>query len=133
MLESFAQVDVAPGLRASLLASNEQLAQRAASPAGTKVLGLVVAHRLRSYSGDIAEVTTWEVGEYWGPGLEPAQYWALADLSLHWSGGRWQIVFLREHVPGPVPARIATRGAAITAAYWNGALAGMTAPYYGAG
>lgn len=131
-LRTFADTLVAPAKRRSLLTASQRLAQ-SGPPHGTRAVGLVVAHALRRYAGDRARVTTWQVGSYWGPGLQPSQYWALADLSLRWADGRWQIASLDERLPGPVPPRIAAPPAARKVSVWNRALAGMSAPYYGAG
>ena len=130
-LEAFADRLVAPPERPSLLSASERLAQQDGPPAGTTAIGTVIAHRLRSYTGATARVTTWDLGSYWGAGLAPTQYWAVADLSLRWRDGHWDIASLDERLPGPVPARIAP--GADTSTSWSEALAGMSAPYYGAG
>jgi hypothetical protein len=128
-LETFATTVVAPSGRQSLIDASARLAQQGPPP-GTNVIGTVVAHRLDSYTGPAARVSVWDVGDYWGAELEPAQYWALADLSLRWMGGRWWVVSLDERVPGPVPALVAAGATGSTS--WSQALAGMDAPYYGA-
>lgn len=132
-LEAFAKALLIPAARPVLIAASERLAQGSSPPAGTSAIGTVVAHALRSYVGDAAEVSTWELGSYWGAGLVPTQYWALADLSLRWSDGRWQVVSVQERLPGPVPARVSGAQAARTSASWNQALTGMSAPFYGDG
>jgi hypothetical protein len=132
-LQEFADALVQPAARGELLRASAQLDRRSAPPPGTRALTTLVGHALRAYTADTARVTTWEVGSYWGPSLAPRQYWALADLVLRWSGGRWWIVSLDERVPGPVPALIAARSGATTAAAWDVGLDGMSAPYYGAG
>lgn len=132
-LQRFADTLVLPAARDGLLRANAELERRSAPSAGTRAITTVVGHVLRAYTADSAQVTTWEVGSYWGPGLAPTQYWALADLALRWGEGRWRIASLDERIPGPVPALIAAGPGATTATAWNEALAGMSAPYYGAG
>jgi hypothetical protein len=73
------------------------------------------------------------VGSYWGQNLVPTQYWAVADLTLRFLGGRWRVTALDERLPGPVPARTVGTTAAASAGTWRRALAGMSAPYYGTG
>jgi hypothetical protein len=102
-------------------------------PPGTNAIGTVVAHSLVRYARARARVRAWEVGSYWGGELAPTQYWAMADLTLRFLGGRWQVTALDERLPGPVPARIGGTAAAATAGTWSRALAGMSAPYYGTG
>jgi hypothetical protein len=130
-LGAFADAVVAPAERQPLLDASERLAQQGGPPPGTNVISTVVAQRLRGYTSGTARVTTWDLGSYWGAGLEPIQYWALVDLSLRWMGGRWWVVSLEERLPGPVPALVAS--GASTSASWGEALAGMRAPYYGGG
>ena len=132
-LQHFADALVLPAARGGLLHVSAQLERRSAPPGGTHAITTLVGHVLRAYAADTARVTTWEVGSYWGPSLAPTQYWALADLVLRWSGGRWWIASLDERVPGPVPALIAALPGATTSAAWDLALDGMSAPYYGAG
>jgi hypothetical protein len=129
-LETFGNTVVAPSERRSLIDANARLAQQGPPP-GTNVIGTLVAHRLDSYTGPDARVSVWDVGDYWGAELEPTQYWALADLSLRWTGARWWVVSLDERLPGPVPALVAV--GATGSPSWSQALAGMDAPYYGAG
>jgi len=132
-LERFADTLVLPAARDGMLRVGAELERRSAPPAGMRAITTVVGQVLRTYATDTARVTTWEVGSYWGPGLAPTQYWAIADLTLRWGAGRWRIAWLDERIPGPVPALVAAGPGATTAAAWDAALAGMSAPYYGAG
>jgi hypothetical protein len=132
-LRAFANALLAVRARQGFMAASERLAEGSSPPAGTSAIATVVAHALRSYGGDTAEVSTWELGSYWGAGLAPTQYWALADLSLRWSDRRWRVVSVQERLPGPVPARVTSDRAARTSAIWDQALTGMSAPYYGDG
>jgi hypothetical protein len=129
-LREFADALVAPAARPSLLATTARLPS---PPPGTNAIGTVVAHSLVSYARARARVSAWEVGSYWGESVAPTQYWAMADLTLRFFGGRWQVTVLEERLPGPVPARIAGTSAAATAGTWSQALTGMSAPYYGMG
>jgi hypothetical protein len=73
----------------------------------------------------------WTIGTYWGGGAVPTQYWSLTELSLQWSTDRWRVVAARVWLPGPIPARVGNGAWDRTDAVWNGALAGMSGPYYG--
>lgn len=131
-LAQFANAVVAPAAREQFIADNQRRAQPQGLPRGARVLATVVAHRLDSYSAPSAVVSTWALATGWDA-LAPTQYSALVQLSLRWSGDRWQISAVRESLPGPVPGRVAGTRQARSAGAWDRALTGMAAPYYGDG
>lgn len=52
---------------------------------------VIGAHRLDSYRGNSAVVTTWAGQIYWGPGQPPEQVWAIGQTTLQWAQGRWLV------------------------------------------
>jgi hypothetical protein len=95
------------------------------------VIGIAVAHRLEHYGAGAADVAVWALASQWDGATLPAQYSALVELLLRWSGSAWQITSMRESLPGPVPALLAGPRAARLTAAWDRTLAGMSGPYYG--
>ena len=129
----------APAIRMSAIAG--AAAVRAQNPAGMSLwahggqnLSVIGARRLDYYDGNDAEVTTWNVDVFWGPGRPPKQAWVLTQTSLLWSGGRWLVTATTTlPTPGPVPAVTpqATAANDSSDAFGND-LAGFHAPSYGA-
>ena len=130
-LERFASSLIEPRARRTFLAGSRASLEAQSLPPGSRAVGLVVAHDLRSYTPNEARVTTWDLGSYWGPGLTPMQFWALTDLSLRWVAGRWEILDVEEHLPGPLPARVMGDRQAATSSAWSTTLGAMSTPYYG--
>jgi hypothetical protein len=130
-LRAFASQVIDPGTRASFVSAGQSLAQAGGPPPGARVIGAVVAHRLDRYGSGTASVSEWAVGSYWDGGAVPTQYWSLVDLSLRWSGGRWQLSLLREMAPGPVPDLVGGDRKGRSSGAWDQALTGMTVPFYG--
>jgi hypothetical protein len=130
-LERFATTAIEPGARRAFLVASRSSLEGQSLPPGSEAIGLVVAHELGSYAPDEATVTTWDVGCYWGPGLAPTQFWALTELRLRWTVGRWEIAAVEEQLPGPLPARVVVDQQAATAGGWSTGLDGMSGPYYG--
>lgn len=129
----------APGIRAGAIRG--AAAVRKQDPAAMRLwrsggqnLSLIGARRLDYYSGDYAQVTTWNADVFWGRGRAPKQAWVLTQTSLRWSGGRW-LVSGTSTLPtaGPVPALTpqATSSNDSTAAF-HADLAGYSSPAYGA-
>lgn len=128
----------APAARAQTLAEARRLrgadaADMANYGAGGRGLAVVAARRLDSYTPNSATVTSWLAGFIWGPRLSPRQSWNLVDTTLVWSSGRWLVASCQvEPTPAPVPAVVyVDPGNDGTAAFLR--LAGMSAPFYGAG
>ena len=129
----------APAIRMSAIAG--AAAVRAQNPVGMSLwahggqnLSVIGARRLDYYEGNDAEVTTWNVDVFWGPGRPPKQAWVLTQTSLLWSGGRWLVTATTTlPTPGPVPAITpqATAANDSSVAFGND-LAGFHAPTYGA-
>ena len=129
----------APAIRMSAIAG--AAAVRAQNPVGMSLwahggqnLSVIGARRLDYYHGNDAEVTTWNVDVFWGPGRPPKQAWVLTQTSLLWSGGRWLVTATTTlPTPGPVPAITpqATAANDSSDAFGND-LAGFDAPTYGA-
>jgi hypothetical protein len=129
----------APAIRASAISG--ATAVRARNAAGMRLwarggrnLSVVGARRLDYYRGDAAQVSTWNVDVFWGPGRPPKQEWVLTQTSLRWSGGRW-LVAETETLPvaGPVPALTPQATPSNDSATAFGTdLAGFSAPSYGA-
>ena len=101
---------------------------------GGQNLSVIGATRLDYYDGDDAEVTTWNVDVFWGPGRPPKQAWVLTQTSLRWTGGRWLVTATATlPTPGPVPAITPQATAANDSAdAFGNDLAGFHAPAYGA-
>lgn len=101
---------------------------------GGQNLSLVGARRLDYYHDDEAQVTTWNVDVFWGPGRPPKQAWALTQTSLRWASDRWLVTSTETlPTPGPVPAITPQATAADdSASAFNRDLAGLSAPIYGA-
>jgi hypothetical protein len=99
---------------------------------GGRALAVVAARRLDAYSPTSATVTTWLGGFVWGPRLTPRQSWNLVDTRLAWQHGRWLVVSSStDATAAPVPSIVYVRGDNNAAAAFS-ALAGMSAPFYGA-
>ena len=129
----------APAIRMSAIAG--AAAVRAQNPVGMSLwahggqnLSVIGARRLDYYDGNDAEVTTWNVDVFWGPGRPPKQAWVLTQTSLLWSGGRWLVTATTTlPTPGPVPAITPQATAANDSSDAFGEdLAGFHAPTYGA-
>jgi hypothetical protein len=101
---------------------------------GGQNISLIGARRLDYYRGDSAQVSTWNVNIFWGPGRPPKQAWVLTETSLRWSTGRWLVTATStQPTAGPVPALTpqATSGND-SAGVFQTQLAGFSAPAYGA-
>jgi hypothetical protein len=129
----------APAIRRSAIggAATVRSQNAAARSWGTHAgqnLSLVGARRLDYYRGDEAQVTTWNVDVFWGPGRPPKQAWALTQTSLRWARGRWLVTTTATlPTPGPVPAITPQATAANDSeSAFNRDLAGLSAPMYGA-
>jgi hypothetical protein len=129
----------APSIRASATSGAAAVrAQDASSMSlwahGGQNLCLIGARRLDFYRGDAAQVSSWDVDVFWGPGRAPKQGWVLTQTSLRWGGGRW-LVTATTTLPtaGPVPALTPqAAGSNDSPAAFDAILAGYTAPSYGA-
>lgn len=129
----------APASRASTLAQAAQA--RAADVAdmsnyaqGGRAVAVIAARRLDRYTPGRATVTSWLGGFVWGPGLSPRQSWNLVDTTLIWRRGRWLVFSMNtERTPAPVPSVVFVDGHNNQSVTFNARLAGMTAPFYGAG
>ena len=129
----------APSIRAGAISG--AAAVRSQNRAGMRLwarrgqnLSLIGARRLDYYRGDNAQVTAWNADIFWGPGRTPKQGWVLTQISLHWSGARWLVTATSTlPTPGPVPAITPQASAGNdSAAAFDTALRGFTAPTYGA-
>jgi len=95
---------------------------------------VIAARRLDHYTPKRATVTSWLGGFEWGPGLTPRQSWNLVDTTMVWRHSRWLVTSMNtERTPAPVPSIVFVDGHNNQSAAFNSRLAGMTAPYYGAG
>ena len=129
----------APAIRTSAITGAAAVrAQNAAGMSlwahGGQNLSVIGARRLDYYAGNDAEVTTWNVDVFWGPGRPPKQAWVVTQTSLRWTGGRWLVTATATlPTPGPVPAITpqATAANDSSDAFGND-LAGFHAPSYGA-
>jgi hypothetical protein len=102
--------------------------------AGGRAVAVVAARRLDGYSRTRATVTSWLGGFVWGPNLTPRQSWNLVQTILRYEQGRWLVVSSRElPTPAPVPSIVYVDGNNNQSAAFDTRLAGMTAPFYGAG
>ena len=129
----------APAIRMSAIAGAAAVrAQNAVGMSlwahGGQNLSVIGARRLDYYDGNDAEVTTWNVDVFWGPGRPPKQAWVLTQTSLLWSGGRWLVTATTTlPTPGPVPAITPQATAANDSSdAFGDDLAGFHAPTYGA-
>lgn len=96
-------------------------------------IAVIAARRLDSYGPKLATVTTWLGGFVWGPHLSPRQTWNLVDTTLGWQAGRWLVLSSKtDPTAAPVPSVVYVNGPNDQAPAF-GRLAGMTAPFYGAG
>jgi hypothetical protein len=124
----------APGLRAAVLSA--AASTRARDPGGMALWAvagrsatLIGAHRLDTDIGTRVRVSAWVGTVAWGPGRPPAQSWALDQIALRWSAGRWWVTALSSAASdAPEPARTpqadpADDGAGI----FDNALAGFSA------
>jgi hypothetical protein len=101
---------------------------------GGRAVAVIAARRLDRYTSGRATVTSWLGGFVWGPGLSPRQSWNLVDTTLVWRRGRWLVRSMNtERAPAPVPSVVFVDGHNNESAVFDARLAGMTAPYYGAG
>lgn len=101
---------------------------------GGRDISLIGARRLDFYTGNAAQVTTWNADVFWGPGRAPKQSWVLTRTRLRWSDGRW-LVTSTTTLPtdGPVPAATPQSSSApTTASAFTTDLGGFTSPGYGA-
>jgi hypothetical protein len=127
------------GSRASALA--QASAERGADIAdmrnyarGGRAVAVIAARRLDHYTRSRATITSWLGGFVWGPALSPRQSWNLVDTTLLWRQGRWLIASMNtERTPAPVPSVVFVDGRNNHSAAFDARLAGMTAPFYGAG
>lgn len=130
-LRRFADTVIDPVGRDRFISASESFAQSGGPPAGARVIADVVAHRLERYGGATAAVRIWALCSSWGGGAVPAQYSALVDVWLRWTGDRWQIESVSESLPGPVPGLIGGPREGRSRELWDQTLSGMSAPYYG--
>ena len=101
---------------------------------GGRAVAVIAARRLDRYAPGQAMVTSWLGGFVWGPGLSPRQSWNLIDTTLIWRRGRWLVRSMNtERTPAPVPSVVFVDGHNNQSLVFDARLAGMTAPYYGAG
>jgi hypothetical protein len=129
----------APAIRNSAIAGaatvrDENAAGMSLWARGGQNLSLIGARRLDYYRGDDAQVTTWNVDVFWGPGRPPKQAWVLTQTSLQWLGGRWLVTATATlPTPGPVPATTPQGSVSNDSARaFDQDLAGFSAPVYGA-
>jgi hypothetical protein len=102
--------------------------------AGGRAVAVIAARRLDGYSRTRATVTSWLGGFVWGPRLTPRQSWNLVQTTLRYEHGRWLVVSSRElATPAPVPSIVYVDGNNNQSSAFDTRLAGMTAPFYGAG
>jgi hypothetical protein len=128
----------APSARAVTL--TQAAAIRAADPAGMRnyrhggrAVAVIGARRLDRYTPGRATVTTWLGGFVWGPRVAPRQSWNLVETTLAWQNGRWAVLASdAAPAPAPVPSVVIVDGPNNQAPAFDRALAGMTAPFYGA-
>jgi hypothetical protein len=129
----------APAIRGSALGGAATVRNQNATAMGLwadggQNLSLIGARRLDYYRGDEAQVTTWNVDVFWGPGRAPKQAWVLTQTSLQWARGRWLVISTATlPTPGPVPAGT-PQATGTNDSEWafDQALAGFSAPMYGA-
>jgi hypothetical protein len=101
---------------------------------GGRAVAVIAARRLDRYSSGRATVTSWLGGFVWGPGLSPRQSWNLVDTTLIWRAGRWLVAATNtERTAAPVPSVVFVDGHNNQSPAFDSELAGMTAPFYGAG
>jgi hypothetical protein len=101
---------------------------------GGRAVAVIAARRLDRYTAGRATVTSWLGGFVWGPALSPRQSWNLVDTTLVWRRGRWLVLSMNtERTPAPVPSVVFVDGHNNESPTFNARLAGMTAPFYGAG
>ena len=101
---------------------------------GGRAVAVIAARRLDRYTRGRATVTSWLGGFVWGPDLAPRQSWNLVDTTLIWRRGRWLVFSMNtERTPAPVPSVVFVDGHNNQSLAFDTRLAGMTAPYYGAG
>jgi hypothetical protein len=129
----------APAIRTSAIAGaatvrSQNVAGMSLWAHGGQNLSLIGARRLDYYHGDEAQVTTWNVDIFWGPGRPPKQAWVLTQTSLRWARGRWLVTTTTTlPTPGPVPAITPQANAANDSQRaFDRDLAGFSAPLYGA-
>ena len=128
-----------PGARAGTLA--QASAARGADIAdmrnyarGGRAVAVIAARRLDHYTRSRATITSWLGGFVWGPAVSPRQSWNLVDTTLLWRQGRWLIASMSaERTPAPVPSVVFVDGHNNQSGAFDARLAGMTAPFYGAG
>jgi len=101
---------------------------------GGRAVAVIAARRLDRYRPGRATVTSWLGGFAWGPALSPRQSWNLVDTTLIWRHGRWLVLSMNtQRTPAPVPSVVFVNGPNNQSPTFNARLAGMTAPFYGAG
>jgi hypothetical protein len=101
---------------------------------GGRAVAVIAARRLDDYTPDRAKVSSWLGGFVWGPALSPRQSWNLVDTTLLWRRGRWLVASMStERAPAPVPSVVFVDGHNNQSGAFDDRLAGMTAPFYGAG
>jgi hypothetical protein len=101
---------------------------------GGRAVAVIAARRLDHYTPGRATVTSWLGGFVWGPAVSPRQSWNLVDITLLWRRGRWLIASMNtERAAAPVPSVVFVDGHNNQSGAFDARLAGMTAPFYGAG
>ena len=101
---------------------------------GGRAVAVIAARRLDHYKPGRATVTSWLGGFVWGPAVSPRQSWNLVDTTLLWRRGRWLIASMStERTAAPVPSVVFVDGHNNQSGAFDARLAGMTAPFYGAG
>jgi hypothetical protein len=121
-------------LRQAAQARTADLADMRNYARGGRAVAVIAARRLDRYTPGRATVTSWLGGFVWGPALAPRQSWNLVDTTLVWRRGRWLVRSMNtERTPAPVPSVVFVDGRNNESATFSARLAGMTAPFYGAG
>jgi hypothetical protein len=101
---------------------------------GGHAVAVIAARRLDSFTRTRAKVTSWLGGFVWGPSLQPRQGWNLVNTALAFRRGRWLVVSsVALDTPAPVPSIVFVDGENNRSSVFDTRLAGMTAPFYGAG
>jgi hypothetical protein len=120
-----------PSARAVELAAAQQAVLQTPPPRGVHLLTGVAAGKVERYRSDTAQLKLWTEAVYWSAAVAPTQTWALDELALRWSDGRWQ-VSAHTTDAAPVPGWATAYQGNDTSRAFDADLEGMTAPYYGA-
>lgn len=136
-LRTIIDSDWLPQARSPELAQPSLAAALAAKPnsvPGLKLTAAVAADRLGEYSSRAAEVRVWDEITAWSPSIAPTQRWNLDTLALVWRSGQWMVASKSTASDARTPVPTWTSGAPAdrTSPAFDGRLAGMAQPYYGA-